>query len=107
MAKKWNLRTKIMSALRNVSRFDPDAREALKRARVSRGWYMCAHCHKLFGEKQIQKDHILPVVKLSGFDGDWNPVISRLFPGPTGYQILCFPCHYKKTQEENTERRAA
>lgn len=105
MAKRWNLRTKIMSALRNVSRFDPDGREALKQARKARGLYQCAHCKQLFSERQVQKDHVVPVVKLSGFNGDWNDVIKRLFPGPDGYQILCFTCHFTKTQNENKERR--
>jgi 5-methylcytosine-specific restriction endonuclease McrA len=102
---KWNLRSRIMGKLREVSRWDPDAREALKRSRLSRGLYQCAMCERAFPEGMVRKDHIEPVVQLEGFNGDWNSVIARLFPGVAGYQILCIPCHHDKTQAENKERR--
>lgn len=102
---KWNLRTRIMSKLRELSRWDPDAREAFKRSRRARGLYECADCLQLFPEGMTRKDHIEPVVRLEGFKGDWNEVIARLFPGPDGYQILCITCHAKKTLTENQQRK--
>lgn len=113
--KKWNLRTRIMSKLREVSRWDPDGTEAFLRARRGKFringrlvWHHeCAMCKNLFPYHQVQKDHIEPVVRLSGFKGDWNTVIERLFPGPDGYQILCIPCHTQKTLDENSRRKKA
>jgi hypothetical protein len=49
-------------------------------------------------------DHIIPVVKLSGFSG-WEDYISRMFPKASGFQCLCLTCNEAKTQEENILRK--
>lgn len=82
-------------------------KQALKNSRVSRGKYKCAHCGRLYGPKEVQADHIEPVINPSTSFVDWNEYIERLFVPLTGYQILCKSCHHIKTALENGERRNA
>lgn len=78
---------------------------AMTWARVSRGKYNCAKCNKTFGRKEIQVDHLIPVVDpLIGFV-DWETYINRLFVDAAGLQILCKPCHKEKSKSENEIRR--
>jgi 5-methylcytosine-specific restriction endonuclease McrA len=53
----------------------------------------------------MKKDHIDPVVPLSGFSS-WDDIIRRLFVGEDGWQAICVTCHDKKTKEENDKRKA-
>ena len=93
----------IIAAVRRVSRFWPCRNEALKRARVAPATYECAICKKHFRQEEIQIDHIIPVVKLTGFT-TWDDYIKRMLPLPEGFQILCLADHKQKTAEENLLR---
>ena len=95
-----------MSALRGASRRWGPAYQAKKNARVSRNAYRCAHCGKIFGSKEINIDHIIPVVDPSGMDNSWDAIIDRMFPEVEGYQMLCEKDHDIKTAAENTMRKA-
>jgi len=77
-----------------------------KTGRVGRKFtYMCNKClDKGFIRKEIQIDHILPIVPLTGWDS-WDKLIERLFCEAKGLQILCRPCHKIKTQKEEKTRR--
>ncbi len=75
--------------------------------------YKCAWdtAHKLpwksknrFTRKEIQIDHITPIVPLTGWDS-WDKLIERLFCKEEDLQVLCKPCHHTKTQKENKIRR--
>lgn len=66
--------------------------------------YQCAECHSVFPAKLVVVDHISPVVPLTGFVS-WDDVISRMFCGADGLQVLCKSCHSVKTKAENAERR--
>src|SRR5882757_9085079 len=96
---KW-----IMTALRRVSYRYPPRNAAKIAARKERGKYECADCRNLYGPKEIQLDHVTPVISEEGFE-DWNCYIERLFCDYAGYQVLCSECHQKKTNEENETRR--
>jgi hypothetical protein len=53
-------------------------------------------------------DHIDPVVDPHTGFVDWNTYIERMFCELTGFQVLCFDCHSKKTSIERsiaTERK--
>ena len=100
---KKKTRQLIIKHLRKGSLWNPSRKEAMRRARVSRGYYQCAHCCAVFHVKEIHVDHIIPVVPLKGFD-DWNGYIARLFCDESGLQILCVSCHKKKTDRENELR---
>jgi hypothetical protein len=60
----------------------------------------------VFARKEIQIDHISPVVPTSGWEG-FDNFIARLFCASNGLQTLCKPCHKAKSKEENAARRAA
>ncbi len=94
-----NLKQDIMSALRKVWRFhDPGRKEAV------RDWDgMCAKCG---AETELPEvDHPYPVVPLDEskldrptiYEVDWTRRIKNMFVAADQYQLLCKPCHRKKT----------
>lgn len=68
----------------------------------------CAACGKACLEKEVQIDHIEPVVDPhEGFVG-WDKYIERMYPEVDGFQALCPDCHKEKTDRERdiaTERK--
>lgn len=101
----------IRSALRQKSRWWKPAAEAKLRARKAykgpnkrRKWeYKCAKCKKYFMEKEINVDHIVPAGTLRCYD-DLPGFVERLFCEVDGLQVLCNPCHDKKTQQERKNK---
>lgn len=67
----------------------------------------CAECNDLVPETESAVDHILPIVDPAiGFES-WDKFIENLYCEEEGLQVLCNPCHHKKTQAEKaiaTER---
>lgn len=61
--------------------------------------YECKKCRKPFPRKQVQVDHIKPVVPKSGFTS-WDDYIERLFCEKGNLQILCKKCHKGKTAKD-------
>lgn len=90
--------------LRRLSYMWGPRNEALRAAKVSYGKYLCAECDTVFQKNQTHLDHIEPVVPLTGFIS-WDVHIERLFCARENFQVLCKPCHKKKTAEENAQRR--
>ena len=101
----------IKNALRQVARYMPAKAIALE---LARNWldhgvrggakYRCAECAKSFGSKEVQVDHIQPVVPLDREIKDWNEYMSRLFCSSDNLQVLCKPCHKDKCNEETKIR---
>ena len=100
---------------RSVSRWQPK-QEALKDACVGQltnkrtgrqaKHYLCVACGGLFIARDVQVDHIEPVVDpFVGFV-DWETFIDRLFCEKENLQVLCKPCHKEKTAEEREIRKA-
>jgi 5-methylcytosine-specific restriction endonuclease McrA len=79
--------------------------EIWKQARVGYGKYQCALCKGIFGPKDVQRDHIEPVVDPATGFVDWNTWFARLDAPIEGWQVICKPCHYKKSAEENSKRK--
>jgi 5-methylcytosine-specific restriction endonuclease McrA len=115
---KWTearLRTFIFSALRNGMRRYPPKYEALKKACVGRCknektgrlamHYQCKKCEEFFVKKDVQVDHKKPVVDPRKGFVDWNEYIPRLFCRAGNLQVLCKPCHKKKTLKERKKRK--
>lgn len=92
----------IMKALRHGFLKYPARREAINKARRPGNKFECCQCHNLLNRRGIQCDHIIPV---GSFD-NWTAYISRLFTTVDNLQILCTPCHRKKTNLENAGRRS-
>lgn len=59
--------------------------------------YECNICHKLFPLKQVEVDHIIPIMDKGV---TWDEVIKRMFCEKDNLQVLCKGCHSKKTKEE-------
>ncbi len=83
----------------------PPRKEAITNARVERGVYKCATCEGLFGPKEIQLDHKIPVVDEEVGFVDFNTYIERLFCDVDNFQVLCRPCHATKTFFEQEIRK--
>ena len=81
-----------------------DKRVNSKTGRVGKH-FQCASCKGIFPTKEVQVDHIQPVVDpVKGFE-DWNTYIERLFCDREGFQVLCVECHSEKTAQEREERK--
>lgn len=102
-----DLKTFLIWQLRKISYRFPARTQALAKARVDRGLYKCAHCTNIFGPRDVQVDHILPVVDPAKGWVSWDDYITRMFCGPEQMQILCKPCHKIKTDAENKGRKRA
>ena len=95
----------LTNKLRRLSYQWPPRREAITRARTERGVYTCNICRGSFGPKEIQLDHIHPVVDEEAGFIDWNTYIDRLFCDVDGFQVLCKTCHDAKTFLEKEIRK--
>ena len=104
----------IKSALRAASsRWPPkykclseafvDKRITIKTGREGKQ-YRCNACKGIFPTSEVQVDHIIPVVPVTGFT-NWDEVINLMFCEKDGFQVLCKPCHNKKTAEERQRRK--
>jgi 5-methylcytosine-specific restriction endonuclease McrA len=107
------LKNFIINILRRASYKWKPRGEARKRCRVKIGeyktgrakyGYKCEHCGFIGKSKELQADHINPVVPLSGWDS-FDGFIERMFCDEKGFQMLCVTCHDKKTEEEKEERK--
>lgn len=114
---KWTegrLKSFITSTIRSGFRRWPEKYEALNKAKVGKKvneatgrmaeHYRCAACRQEFTSKDVQVDHIDPVVPLTGFT-TWDSFIERLFCSAKHLQVLCTTCHKRKTKEEAAERK--
>jgi len=67
--------------------------------------YSCYSCLNSFPAKEVQVDHIEPVVDPKVGFVDWDTFISRLFCSEENLQVLCKACHLVKTKLERNERK--
>lgn len=69
--------------------------------------YLCSECCQPFSRKEVQVDHIDPVVPtiMQQKDMNWNYFMSRLFCNEDNLQVLCRGCHTRKTNRERKERK--
>lgn len=66
--------------------------------------FECNSCHEQFPQKDVEVNHIIPVIPVEGFDS-WDNTIERLFCEKDGLEVLCKPCHKAVTAEENNIRK--
>ena len=64
----------------------------------------CANCHNHFVSKDVEVNHRIPVIPVTGFDS-WDAVIDRLFCEEDALEVLCKPCHKVLTKLENQQRK--
>ena len=93
----------IKNGLRRLSYRWPPRYQAKKTAQVKHGVYMCRgygrRAHRVKA-KEIQIDHIKPVIDPATGFTTWDKYINRLFCEVSNFQILCISCHKKKTKDE-------
>ncbi len=70
-----------------------------KNARIGRNQYTCAGCKGVFPNKEVNVDHIEPVVTEQGFT-TFDDYIYRMFCPIENLQVLCSECHNAKTLTE-------
>ena len=99
----------IRSALRNAWQRWPPKYNKKNLARVERGIYRCegynSEAHNVRA-KEVQVDHIIPVVDPEKGFVSWNTFIKRLFVEEDKLQVLCKECHSRKTKEERNASKA-
>lgn len=66
--------------------------------------YKCNQCNGEFPTKEVEVNHILPVIPVTGFS-TWDEVVERMFCEKDGFEVVCKPCHRAITQQENKERK--
>lgn len=67
--------------------------------------YLCALCEGEFPSKEVEVDHIEPVISSKGFTS-WDDYIARLFCDKSNLQVVCKSCHKIKSYNETQERKS-
>ena len=121
-------RGRIKGAIRRAFRLSPQMKEVLNKARVelppalkkdgnpgkkNQVRYTCAICKQLFSQKNVQVDHIEPVVPLWKPESDmsYDEIVRGVFCALDNLQVICSTpmkrnnglpsCHKLKTDQEN------
>ena len=102
--KPQNKATFVKGLLRRGSFHWRARTEAMQAARVARGQYRCAMCQDLFKAKEVDLDHIEPVVDPKTGFTTWDDYIDRLYCPAEGFQVICHVCHSHKTSLEDAMR---
>lgn len=98
--KKYNLKSKLTSAIRRLWFYGPTRYEKVKQLKAN--GFRCEKCNK--PQDKLEIDHINPVVRVTGFT-TWDEYISRMFVDPEGLQGLCKACHSAKTITQREIRK--
>lgn len=114
-------RGKIISALRKLTYSWEPRKKVLEAAKVAPATYLCNKCgawaYKGASDKnylyikednpeeniireKVCVDHINPVVDPKVGFVNWDTYINNMFCPEENLQVLCNPCHDKKTKEE-------
>lgn len=110
---KWTearYRSFVTSTLRAGSRKWPPKYETLNAAKTEKKinkatgrlaqHYLCAMCEQEYTQKDVQVDHIKPVVDPKVGFVSWDTYIDRMFCEGKNLQVLCKVCHAEKTKLE-------
>lgn len=118
---KYNQTSAVISALKRTFSRSPVVQEVLRDYRQEHPQYNkdgslakkpavrfpCVECKNIYMGKNIQVDHIDPVVPLNipAKHACMNTLIDRLFCNKSNLQILCKDCHKIKSTKENAIRK--
>jgi 5-methylcytosine-specific restriction endonuclease McrA len=105
--KEPDLKRWLVPKLRRISVQWPAREIAKKLSRIERGYHKCAMCGEKIHYKQIEMDHIVPVIKIDKTTKsiDWNEYLERLFCKVSNFQAICRVCHEAKTLLESNLRQ--
>lgn len=99
----------IRSALRRAfSRYPVKFQVKNKARRTVKGKrhkyeYQCAKCEEWFKDKDVEVDHDPPCGSLKDYS-DLPGFVERMFCEEDKLQVICKPCHKKKTAEERKKK---
>ena len=99
ISQRWPPKYRVLSKASTGARTNPASGRMAK-------FYRCASCEGEFTAKNVEVNHIIPVVPVTGFDS-WDNVIDRLFCEEDGLEVVCKPCHKLISKKENQERKNA
>jgi 5-methylcytosine-specific restriction endonuclease McrA len=68
--------------------------------------YFCAMCENEFTSKDMEVDHIKPVVSPTKGFVSWDSFIENLFCEADNLQAICKSCHKEKSKKETQKRNA-
>lgn len=95
---KWPPRYKVLAEAFVGSKINPKSGRMCKH-------YKCNQCKNDFPQKEVEVNHILPVIPVTGFT-TWDETIARMFCEKSGLEVCCKPCHKIITKQENEERKS-
>ena len=111
--KEWTegrIRAFITSTLRAGSRRWPPKFTVLNNAKTEKKvnektgriaqHYRCNKCKQEFTSKDVEVDHIKPVIDPKKGFQSWDVYIQRLFCEEKNLQVLCKTCHKEKSNKE-------
>lgn len=97
-SQRWPPRYKVLASACIGTKTNPASGRQAK-------FYTCNSCNDEFVAKNVEVNHIIPVVPTTGFTS-WDEVIARLYCEQDGLEVVCKPCHKKITKEENDARKS-
>lgn len=96
-SQRWPPKYRILSEACIGQKLNPASGRVAK-------FYKCNKCKNDFVAKDVEVNHIIPVVPVTGFKS-WDDTIERMFCEKEGLEVLCKPCHKSITKQENEERK--
>lgn|SRR5574343_644248 len=96
-SRKWPAKFETLNEAKTEKRVNEET------GRVAQ-FYKCNGCKKEFTNKNVEVDHIIPVVDPTTGFVDWNTYIDRMFSEKDNYQVLCISCHKKKSNKERSKK---
>lgn len=68
-------------------------------------FYKCACCRKTYTAKNVQVDHIAPIINPKVGFISWDSFIENLFCEEDNLQVLCIKCHKLKSAVERQSKK--
>jgi len=96
-SQRWPPKYKVLNDACVGTRLNPGSGRQAK-------FYKCNKCKNDYVAKEVEVNHIVPVVPVTGFDS-WDGVVERLFCEKEGLEVVCKPCHKLISKSENLERK--
>lgn len=97
-ARRWQPKYDTLNASKTEKKINP------KTGRLAQH-FRCELCGNEFTQKDMEVDHIKPVVDPAKGFVSWDTFIDRLFCEAENLQAICKPCHLAKTKLEKQERK--
>ena len=99
-ARRWQPKYDTLNASKTEKKINP------KTGRLAQH-FRCESCSNEFTQKDMEVDHIKPVVDPTKGFQSWDIFIDRLFCEPDNLQALCKGCHLAKTKLEKQLKKNA